>query len=78
MSKFSKIVKKYTNCQKLWKVAKTFQKCQNCQKISKLLKLSKSVKVVKNCQKKLHLQNVGQVMFHHHSDQISQGSQVSS
>ena len=39
-----------------------------------LLKLSKIVKIVK----KKNCQNVGQVMFPHHSDKISQKSQVSS
>ena len=51
---------------------KIVKRCQNCWKLSKLLKLSKKCpKLSKNCQ------NVGQVMFLHHSDQTSQRSQVS-
>ena len=71
--KMSNIFKKNQNCQKLSNLSK-FSK--NCQKLSKTVKncqqLSKIVKIVKkNCQ------NVGQVMFPHHSDQMSQRSQVS-
>ena len=78
----------YQNCpelSKLSKNAKIVKKCQNCQKMSKIVKncrkLSKIVKIFKNCQNcqncKNNCQNVGQVMFLHHSDQMSQRSQVS-
>ena len=88
MSKFSKNVKIFKNvkivknCQKnsklsrLSKIVKYVKNCQNCQKSSKVVKsgqncqkLSKNFKIFKNCQ------YVGQVMFSHHSDEMSQMSQ---
>ena len=67
------------------KLSKIVQTIKNCQKLSKLSKIVKIVKIVENCQKmstivkivKKNCQNVGQVMFPHHSDQMSQRSQVS-
>ena len=50
------------------KIVKIVKIVENCQKISKI---SKIVKISQNCQ------NVGQFMFPHHSDQMSQRSQVS-
>ena len=69
-----KIVQNYQKIKKmwkLWKIVKIVKTCQNCQNWSTLSKLSKIVKTVKNCE------NFGQVMFSHHYDQMSQGSQVS-
>ena len=71
MSKFSKIVKIITDCQKLSQkmstIVKVVTNCQNSPKI---------VKIVKNCQKNIKIvkicQNVGQAMFPHHCDQMSQ------
>ena len=62
MSKLSKIVQTIKNCQKLSKLSKLLKIVENCQKMSKN---------VQNCQ------NVDQVMFPYHSDQVSQRSQVS-
>ena len=53
-----------------------FYRLVNCKRLyffSKK-KLSKTVEIVKNCKK---CQNVGHVMFLHHSDQMAQRSQVS-
>ena len=74
-SKLSKIVK---NCQKLSKIVKIVKIVKNCQKCQNSQKLSKLSKIVKSCQNcKKNCQNLGQVMFPHHSDQMSQRSQVS-
>ena len=77
--KLSKIVQTIKNCQKFSKLSKIVKIVENCQKCPKLLK-----KNVKNCQKLSKIvkivqknQNVGQVMFPHHSDQMFQKSQVS-
>ena len=59
-----------TKFSKIVNIVKT-QKLSNYQKLSKLSKIVIIVKIVKNCQ------NVGHVMFPHHSDQMSQSSQVS-
>ena len=74
MSKLSKIVNNF----------KTLKNCPNYQKliVKKCLQLSKLLKIVKKCKKnvkivKKNCQNVGQVMFPHHSDQMFQRSQVS-
>ena len=68
-----------------WQIHQNLSKIdKNCQN---LLKLSKIVKIVKNCKKNLqnsqnmsklskNCQYVGQVMFSHHCDQMSQRSQV--
>ena len=61
--KMSEIVKTLKNCQKCQNSPKIVQTIKNCQKLLKLLKIVK-----KNCQ------NVGQVMFPHHSDQMSERS----
>ena len=66
----------------IWKFSanlKCFPKiCQNWQKLSKLSKIVKIFKNCQNCQKlKKKWKNVGQVLFPHHSDQMSQRSQVS-
>ena len=49
-------------------VSKIVNIVENCQKWSK---------IVNNCKNCYNCQNVGQVMFLHHSDQMSQRSQVS-
>ena len=64
-------MKPIQNFQKIQRLSKWSKKFQNCQKKSKLLILSKKIQ---NFQK---IQNVGWVMFPHHSDQMSQRSQVS-
>ena len=75
------IVKKSQNCEeKNSKILKIKKKT----KFSKFLNFVKIVNIVKNCKickKKIkicqHCQNVGQAIFPHHSDQLSQRSQVS-
>ena len=70
------------NCKACKIVKQNFKKWQKMLKLSKIVKI-KIVKIFKyyqNCQKiKIvwNCQNVDQVMFPHHSDQMSQRSQVS-
>ena len=79
VQKLSKIVIK---CQKLSKKIKIVKNGQFYQKLSNLTKLSTKI-VIKNCHQKLSSKNVikifknCQVMSPHHSDQMSQWSQVS-
>ena len=54
---------------KISKLSKKFKKNQNCQ----ILSIVKNVIIKKNVKKCLYF---GQVMFPHHSDQVSQRSQV--
>ena len=89
--KMVKIVKNSQHCwklSKLSKLSKIVKNCQNCQKLSKLSNIVKNVKTLTNCpnyQKlskvvkivKKNCQNVGQVMFPHHCDQMFERLQVS-
>ena len=76
LTEIVKIVETGQNCQTMSKLSKNVQTIKNCQKLSKLSKIVKIVRIVKNCQKKKNCQNVGQLMFPHHSGQMSQRSQV--
>ena len=79
------IVKICQNCPKMLRWSKIVGKCQNSQQKNsnyrKLSKVVKFVKIVENCQNfqpnVQNCKNVGQVMFPHHSDQMSQRSQIS-
>ena len=72
---------KWSKIDKIVELVKYFE---NSKKSSKVVKILKIVEIVKNCPKNVNncqswqdCQNVGQVMSPHHSDQMSQRSQVS-
>ena len=76
--KLSKLVKIVQNYKENGKIVKNFQNCENFQHFCEnCQKLSKIVENIENCEKKIvkiakNCQNVAQVMFSHHSDQMSQ------
>ena len=70
-AKIVEMAKKCHNCQNCQKLSKFVNDFQKCQKWSKNLKIVKKIKIVKICKNCQEFQNVGQVMFPHHSDQMS-------